>query len=150
LSVWQIIFTCGLFGALLIGLPHWRIWVAMICNFLATMTFADTPTLVGIVDIACAAFLLGAGRQAHIVAFLFACMVPVYWLPTGFPQWSNSATYAIIDVIAYVQLGVIGYGGGGVNFIRRHFGLRHRTVLGTVAFRSDTKSGVAMVSKESA
>ena len=146
----QIIFAAGIFAALLIGLPHWRIWAVMVCNFVATMTFADTPTAVGIMDIASATFLLGAGRQAHIVAFLFACMIPIYWLTTVFPQWPNSATYAIIDAIAYVQLGVIGYGGGGIAFICRHLVLRHRAFLGAMAFRGDTKSGVAMVSKESA
>ena len=146
----QIIFTTALFGALIYGGPHWRIWMAMICNFLATMTLADTPTTVAIADLAAAAFLLGAGHRAHIVAFLFAVMVPIYWAATVFPQWPSSATYAIIDAIAYVQLGVIGYGGGGLTIIRRNLGLRYGAILGPMAFRGDTKSGVAMVSQESA
>jgi hypothetical protein len=147
---WAIIFYAFFVASVIYGGPHWRIFVVMIANFAASMALKDYPTAIAVADLAAAAFLLGAGQKAHIVAFLFACMVPIYWASTVFPQWPNSLTYVIIEFIAYFQLGVISYGGGGIAFIRRHRVLRRGAILGPVAFGGHANVGVAMVSQESA
>jgi hypothetical protein len=83
---------------------------------------------VAVLDIACAALLIGSSRQADIVAAIFVVMVPIYVIGAiaAFPP---NATYAIIDLLAVVQLGVIANGRGGMAIHRRYFGRRGNPVL---------------------
>lgn len=79
----------------------------MLGNLGATMAMAHDPVAVGVADAASAALLLIGPTRARIVAMLFSVMIPVYVSALVF-TWPNSTTYAIIDLIALVQLGVIG------------------------------------------
>ena len=123
MSIWQGIIASMLLAAFLSGRPHWRIVAVMACNFLFSMQFGGNFLTVGVADVVSAAFLLGISARANVVAGLFALMVPVYVAGTYF-QWNISTTYTIIDLIAYMQCGVIGRVDGGMGFIRRSFNRR--------------------------
>lgn len=107
-------------GLLLLALASsWRqpwsalIAAVMVGNLVATMTLAVPGTgplqflFVGFADAVCATLLMRGNRRAMKVATLFSVMIPVYVSGWWF-SWPDAITYTIIDLVAYVQLGVIG------------------------------------------
>lgn len=108
----QLAYIAALLLALGIGRPGYLVASVMVGNLLATITLAPSPLAIGVADIVCAGILLTGGVKAHIVAYIFAAMVPVY-VAAAMLHWQNSTTYAIIDALAYLQLAVIGGVGGG-------------------------------------
>lgn len=117
-SQWLYAFCLAL--AFAAGRPGVLIWVPMVANFLATILMAGEPLAVGMFDLLCATMLLFAGRQGLILAAFFAAMQPVY-LANVFLGLPSNATYAIIDVLAFGQLVVIG-GSDGMARLRGSFG----------------------------
>lgn len=106
MTIWQAIIAAGLLLALL-GKPPARLWFAVAGNFIVTMILAENPVPVAIADLMTAAIILGVSTRANIVAGLFALMQPIYI--AGFALgWPDATTYACIDLLAYVQLGVMG------------------------------------------
>lgn len=128
----QATYLCLLILAIYMGRPIWLIGAVMLGNLTATMAFASDPYAVGAADALSAAILLTSDTRAKIVAMLFSVMIPVYvsaqWL-----AWPASATYAIIDLIALLQLGVI----GGVD---RGIGRACRAVAGRRRIPADTQA----------
>lgn len=137
--------------ALCAGNAPLRVWLAMLLNLAATITFAADPYIVAAFDLICAIVLIGAGARAHVVAALFAAMVPFY-IVGQFAHWPPSTTYGIVEVVAYLQIAVIGNVDGGiyrayrrsVNFGRNRLG---RAVY-TVEIRSEAQQFAGMVSGE--
>ncbi len=76
-----------------------------------------------IFDLVCAAALMGRGVRADFVALLFAMMVPIYGLAIVF-GWKVGTTYAIIEILSYLQIAIIG--GVGRGYINRIFGPDYR------------------------
>lgn len=110
--------TQGLYLILLIaalwhGKAGPRLTLAMLGNVAATMALASDPVTVGVADTVAAAVLIGGNAKARIVATLFSVMLPVYVSAHVF-SWSSATTYAIIDLLAFVQLGVICGASGGI------------------------------------
>ena len=119
--------------ALLVALSCWRpskiVWLSMLANLSATMFIAQYLhiAMVGIIDLSCAAVLIGRDARRNIVAMLFALMPPLY-IATSYYGFSHATTYAIVDIIAYVQCMVIGRFDVGIkrlysNFVRRPYSL---------------------------
>ena len=105
-------------SALLVGRPRALVAFAMVGNFAGTVAFAGDVIAVGICDAISIAMLLAAGRMGMILAALFVAMTPVY-LISYMLDLPPHATYAIVDLIAYLQLAVIcGLGGGTSRRIR--------------------------------
>lgn len=112
----QALYICLLCVALA---ASWRqpwsalIAAVMVGNLAATMAISGAIIgplqflAVGFADAACAALLMRGNRRAMKVAMLFSVMIGVYVSGWGF-SWPDATTYTIIDLVAYVQLGVIG------------------------------------------
>lgn len=121
--IWQVIIAAMLSGALFTGRPSLRFSVVMIANFVATVTISLTPDspenagatylAIGIADVACIAALVGINTRANVVAIIFALMLPVYVSGYLF-KWTPWTTYAIVDLLAYVQFAVVGKWDGGI------------------------------------
>ena len=122
---YALILCTALASAFWRGQNSWLLMAVMSVNFVATYELSDSFVDVSIVDLMCAACLLGRSQVASMVALLFALMVallfalmvPVY-LAAWALQWQNSTTYAIVDVLAYLQCALIGGIGGG--FVNRY------------------------------
>lgn len=112
----QWLYLALLGAALGFGRPGWLIASAMAFNLAATVLWASFPMSVAVADAICGAALLFGGKRAKAIGILFAAMViwAVLAQSFGFP---NSTTYAIVDVLAYGQLIIIG--GSGVGMVRR-------------------------------
>lgn len=102
----QWAYLCILAAAIVGGWGQHRLIAVMVLNLGATVT-ADSLWTVATADILCAVVLIGHGWRANVVAGLFVAMIPVYLAGTAF-QWQPATTYAIIDVLAYLQCGVVG------------------------------------------
>lgn len=123
----QWAFLIALCAALLIGFPRALVWGVMLGNLWATMVLAAIPIGVGVADAVAATLILTfGGRREAIVAALFAIMMPLYVVGQAF-GWSDWATYAIVDALAYAQCIVIGSANGGISHWRksRRIGWRH-------------------------
>jgi len=110
MEFWQALFIGLLILAIWTGKPGRLIVCLMLANFAATAVLWDQPLTLGLFDLCCAVVLLGAmmhDKRACVVAGLFALMMPVY-VAAHFWEWPASTTYAIIDLLAYPQLAVIG------------------------------------------
>lgn len=118
MSEWQALFIGSMGAAFLFGRPHWLIVAGMVLDLAATLAFAGDYMTVGAVDLMVALALIGAGRRGQIVALLFAMMQPIYVLGFAF-NWPTDATYAIVELLAYAQLAVIGKLDVGISAIRR-------------------------------
>lgn len=105
---WSQVLYAGLLAlALIAGRPPLIIAAALVFDFAATMTLAADPVSVAIVDLIAILMLIGRGARANIIAGLFVIMQPLYIAAHN--QWlSHAAAYSIVDLIAYVQLGVAG------------------------------------------
>jgi len=86
--------------------------LVMWCNFLATMLLSSEPLMVALVDIASAWAILMVvqNRAAFTIAGLFCVMALIY--PASIIIGA-SATYTIVDVLAYVQIFAMGSTGFG-------------------------------------
>lgn len=90
---------------------RWLLVTVMWMNFAGTFALADIPMAVGIWDIACASTLVWFGsKRERVVAALFVTMVVLYKFDE---QLGRATLYAIVDLIAYAQVVVIGGGGFG-------------------------------------
>ena len=90
---------------------RWLLVTVMWMNFAGTFSLADIPMAVGIWDIACASILVWFGsKRERVVAALFVAMVVLYKFDE---QLGRATLYAIVDLIAYAQIVVIGGGGFG-------------------------------------
>lgn len=118
MSEWQAIFVAAMGVAFLTGRPHIMVVFGMSLDLAATMAFAGDYMTVGAVDLLVALSFIALGRRPQIVALLFAMMAPVYVLGFAF-NWPPSATYAIVELLAYAQLAVIGKLDVGISAIRR-------------------------------
>ena len=125
MTIWAAIYLTMLFAAVGFGRPPRMLIAVMAANFALGMIVRDSVTSVAVVDLACAALLLGISSRAYVVAGLFALMVPFYVAGNYF-QWQNSTTYTIIDLIAYTQCGVIGRVDGGISGLYRRINSSHR------------------------
>lgn len=123
----QIAFGSCLAVACYFGRGDLRIILVMVANFIATITLSDFPLAVGVADMACCVVLALGSSRARVVAAFFVAMTatyPVCWL-LGV---SNSATYTLVDALAYLQLVVVGRGDHGIGFgLRALNRLRHRS-----------------------
>ena len=129
--------------ALILGKPGWQIAGAMVVDLAGTMAFAPDPIKVAVVDLSVAAWLFGEGqRRATILAGLFITMVTVEGFAVVF-KLQNAATYTIVDLLAYVQLGVIGGADRGMGRIVRAGSRRLRGLRLALAFRGQPGIGLA-------
>jgi len=114
LTVWRAILITGFAIAVYTGRPPRLIIAVMVGNFAATWYLAADPLAVGVADAASAVVLLHMRTvQSWCIVALFSVMIIVYvsdWLYNV----RNFATYTIIDLIAFLQLGVIGGLDGGI------------------------------------
>ena len=84
------------------------------------MTLAQSPVTVGVADAVAATLLLTfGGKREAVIAALFALMMPLYVAGQAL-GWSDWATYAIVDALAYAQCIVIGSANGGISHWRKH------------------------------
>ena len=93
----------------------------MIANMAWSAAFGPLVLFVAIGDLLAAVFLMMEGRRAVLVAGLFVVMVFVE-VAAWYLAWSNAATYAIVDALAYFQCGVIAHVDGGIRIGRRAIG----------------------------
>jgi len=105
---------------------RWLIVIIMWLNFSGTLALSEAPFAIGVLDMACATLLLALGsRREYIVSGLFVVMTVLYRFEADL---GRSALYAIVDVLAYTQVFIMGSGGLG-GFIRSAklllFSLRH-------------------------
>ena len=150
MTLWQAIYISALAVALWCGNPSMRVFFVMACNLIASAAFSNDPMMVALADLVCAAMLINAGLRAHIVAGLFATMVAVEVIGSV-AAWQNSTTYAITDLIAYLQLGIIGHVDGGLSRINRAIrnrGVRRVDFYNSVASGRHSGVSVALVSGE--
>jgi hypothetical protein len=103
----QALYIGALALAIWTGKPGRLICGVMLANLAVTMTMWREPLTVGLFDLVCAVILIGKDRRANIVAGCFALMQPVY-VASWFWQFPLPATYAIVDLLAFVQLAAIG------------------------------------------
>ena len=104
---WQTVLAGTLIIATVIGNPGVRLVVVMWANLALTMALADNLQAVAVADVVCAAVLLTGPRREKVVALLFAAMVPVYGIGHLIGA-ADASTYAVIDVIAFAQLAIVG------------------------------------------
>jgi len=105
-------------AAIAYGRPPRLIIAVMAGNFAATWYLAADPLAVGVADAASAAVLLWSPNvRNRVIATLFSVMVPFY-VSGAAMSLQPSTTYAIIDCIALLQLGVIGGIDRGIGRIR--------------------------------
>jgi len=116
----------------------------MVGNLVATMTLAPDPIAVGIADAVSAAILLLGNTRARTVAMLFSVMIPVY-VSADWLLWPNYATYAIIDLIAYLQLGIVGGLDRGIGRICRAAARRWRGLADPASQGGHAAFGVAPI-----
>lgn len=128
----QWLFVSALVLATYTGRPALNIALPMWGNFLATFFLASTVAHVAVADILAASILAFGSRRAAVIALLFVIMLPVYAL-AHFYQWPNSATYAIIDLLAYLQLAIMGRWGDGIGILGRLGVRRDDPSLGSVS-----------------
>ena len=133
----QWLFVSALALATYTGRPSLNIALPMWGNFLATFFLAATVAHVAVADIIAASILAFGSRRAAVIALLFVLMLPVYAL-ADFYQWPNAATYAIIDVLAYLQLAIVGRWGDGLAILGRLGVGRGDTALDTSSPRHPT------------
>jgi hypothetical protein len=99
--------------------PKPLVWVAMIGNFIATMVLRDSPLAVGVADVTAGALMLLAGPEMWAIAAIFAIMTCIDVAAWQF-GFNLNATYAIIEVLAYIQLIIIAGGGFGRKYRHRN------------------------------
>ena len=83
------------------------VWLAMVVNLTGTMFLKADPMSVAAVDMVSIVMLLGEGRRARNVALLFVAMQPLY-LAHYYLGLQKALVYGVVDLIALVQLGVLG------------------------------------------
>lgn len=127
MSEWQALFIGSMGAAFLFGRPHWLIVAGMVLDLTATLAFAGDYMTVGAVDLMVALALIAAARRGQIVALLFAMMQPIYVLGFAF-NWPTDATYAVVELLAYAQLAVIGKLDVGISSIRRRLAAAARSI----------------------
>lgn len=137
-SQWLFIFALVL--ATYTGRPPLNIAIPMWGNFAATFLLASTVSHVAIADVAAASILAFGTRRAAVIALLFLLMLPVYAL-AHFYQWPNAATYAIIDLFAYMQLAIMGRWGDGLGFLGRLGNRRNHSGVHSLSSRGDAFVG---------
>jgi len=94
---------------------RWLIVIIMWLNFSGTLALSEVPFAIGVLDMACATLLLALGsRREYIVSGLFVAMTVLYRFEADL---GRSALYAIVDVLAYTQVFIMGSGGLG-GFVR--------------------------------
>ena len=118
---WQIIYAALLAASLGIGRPVPVIWAVMIGNLAWSAAFGPRVLFVALGDLLAAVILMAEGRRAMLVAGLFVVMIFVEVL-TWCLAWPNAATYAIVDVLAYIQCGVIAHADTGIRIGYRAVG----------------------------
>ena len=139
----QALYIGLLASALIVGKPGWQITGVMLFDLAGTMAFSADPIKVAVVDLSAMAWLFGERRlPATIIAALFGAMVAVEGL-AGIFKLQNAATYTIVDLLAYGQLGVIGGAGRGMGrFVRSIARCRRRHGI-AMAFRDHPGGGLA-------
>jgi hypothetical protein len=108
----QIIYVSLLVAASLTGGPSKALLLVMWGNLGATMFLADNYTHVAAADIIAAVILTLRSRHEGAIALLFAAMLPVYVVADQL-SFTKTATYAIIDALAYAQIVILGRWDGG-------------------------------------
>lgn len=123
ISVWQAALITSLLLAVIIGRPPWSVAVVMLGNLAGSYLLARYADpffhYVMVLDVLSASILMGRGARANFVALLFALMVPLY-IPAIVLLWPFSTTQAIVEVLAYTQIAIVGGVGGG--YVHRYFG----------------------------
>lgn len=120
--------------------------LVMIGNLAATLALAADPVMVGLADAVCASILLYGNLRAKVVAMLFSVMCLIYVSAWAF-SWPAATTYTIIDLIAYVQLGVIGGVDRGLGRACRAFARRGNDARGAAPDGRDPACDVARLSE---
>ncbi len=150
--IWQVIFALALASALALGRPRLIVWVAMLGNLAATALLAADPVTVAVFDLVAATLLFFGDTRAKILAMIFATMAPIYVI-FGLLGVHQSTTYAIIDVLAFLQVGVISGADVGISRAirnaRRRLAGRGSRAVPSVAQRGHAFVGVAAISGES-
>jgi hypothetical protein len=138
---WQLIYYCILIAAVIVGWGQHRIIVVMAVNFLVSAFGPQTGLVVETFEIACAAVLLFGSDRAKVIGFLFAIIAAI-GIATEHFAWSTSATYAIMDLMAIVQCGVLArVDRGGPRLVRS--GIRAIASRGR-PYRSSGRLGAAI------
>ena len=144
----QAVYTTGLIVALYCGRPHWLIAAAMVFDLAATLALSGNPIAVGTADMICAVALLFAGWRGRVVALIFALMQPVYVAAVAL-GWNSGTTYAIVDSLAFLQLGVIGGLDTGISSARRWLDRRRgNSANHPLEMGGHSGNGVARISAE--
>ena len=151
---WQLFYMAVLTVAILAAVitTRWQredIIAVMAANFWVSAFGPQEWLAVEQFDLACAAILLFGGARAKVISALFVAIAAVGYV-AGLLGWPTSTTYAIMDVLAVMQCGVLaGVDRGGLRLVGRarlvfgalHLRLRNGPVLlGRVAARDDAQT----------
>jgi hypothetical protein len=117
MSEWQVLYL-----VLIVTASIWcrdgRIAAVMWANFICSMALAASFELVATVDLVSICFLIGKRVRRNIIAALFVFMLPIYLIGTAANQ--TYAASAVVDLLAYLQLFIMGRGDVGLGNLGRH------------------------------
>ena len=119
---WQLLYlavpAASAFAAVLT--TRWEradIIAVMAINFVVSAFGSQEWLVVETFDLLCASVLLFGGAREKVISALFAAIAAV-GLAAGYFGWPNSTTYAIMDVLAVIQCGVLaGVDRGGLRLV---------------------------------
>jgi hypothetical protein len=148
----QFAVTAALALALYTGRPRPIVALAMVGNLFASMALGGQPIALAVADWVSIALLIGEGRRAAVIAALFLVMQPIY-VAGHYLGLRHSVIYTLIDVIAFVQLSVLGGWDAGMGRLAGHLrGWRLRRsdpAINGANTASDMGRSVPMVSVDS-
>jgi hypothetical protein len=123
----QIAFLSALALACWFGRREPMIGLVVALNCFATIASAGSPLTVAIADLLAIAVLMVGNARSKVVAAFFVAMVPLYPIGLWF-DLPKSTIYTIVDVLAYLQLVVVGRGDNGIGRgLRRAYRLLDRS-----------------------
>ncbi len=140
----QFAYIAALGLALWAGRPARVVVFVMVGNFLAGAFLAADPLDVALVDIGSAVILIGYDVRRNIVAAVF-CLMVVMAVAGDAIGLSRAQIYTMVDLLAVVQLLVIGRADGGLRrlggSLRSSFNGRPDTVHNHLASRDYPPEG---------
>ena len=132
---WYAIDWILLVAALWFGRPPVLVVVALTADLaLGGTGLAQSPYAIAIVDLGAAIVCLGHSARGDIAALIFVAMTMTGAVMTAM-DFSRETTYACIDALLWVQLGVIGGIDRGIRHTLRHTSRRRNSALGHVEVR---------------
>ena len=118
MSIWQAMLVISFALAVFTGRPKHLLISVMALNFLITAHYRDDLFAVAVADIVAASILVGEGRREDITAYLFL-MMPIIYGAGYYLGLKLETIYALVEVLAYIQIFTIGGWGVGLHRLYR-------------------------------